>query len=160
MPEDGGDPTLLTDLARDQLGYLLGSADAAETKTGIFFGVGSTLVGLLVAIVALKPPRTPWSIGCASGAGATYLTLTVFCLWVYRTDKWRLGPDVRLLAGKWRTRTAEANKWAVLQTLLMDYTDNTKPYGHKLLRTRVGATLLLAETLALGGLAVCIAWGL
>jgi hypothetical protein len=117
----GGDPAHLTDLARDQLGYLLASADAAETKTGIVFGVGSTLLGLLVAIVALRPPSTPWSIGSASAAGATYLTLTVFCLFVYRTDKWRMGPNVRLLARKWRTRTAEANKWAVLQTLLMDY---------------------------------------
>jgi putative flippase GtrA len=163
MPDDeapGGDPSLLIELARDQLGYQQGAADAAETKAGIFFGVGSTLLGVLVAIVALKPPHTAWSIAAACAVTASYVVLTGASLWAYRTDEWKIGPDIRKVSDVWPKRSLQTNKLAALQTVLTayEYNDRTS-YRHKMKRAQVTAYALFAETLTLGVLALLIALG-
>lgn len=156
---DHGDPALMIDLVRDQLAFQAAGADAAETKAGIYFAVGSTLLGVLVAVVALNPPATPWAVGCACAVAAWYVVLTVLCLAVYRAEKWQIGPDVRDLAATWGTRSARGNQAAVLQTLLRDYNHNLTPYSHKMIRTRYSAICLAAETLSLGLLSLVVARG-
>jgi hypothetical protein len=163
MPDDetpGGDPSLLIDLARDQLGYQQGAADAAETKVGIYFGVGSTLLGVLVAIVALKPPHTFWTITAACAVTASYVALTVASLSAYWDDEWKLGSDVRKVADLWPKRTPRANQLHTLQTVVSDYEYNKAgPYKSKLFRSRASAYALTAETATLATLAWLIALG-
>jgi hypothetical protein len=118
----------MIDLVRDQLSFQAVGADAAETKPAIYFAVGSTLQGVLVAVVALNPPAPPWAFGCASAVVASYVVLTVLCLAVYRAEKWQIGLDVRNLAARRGTRSASGNQAAVLQTLLRDSNHNLTPY--------------------------------
>jgi hypothetical protein len=158
--EMGGDPLLLCDIARDQLTVQSAAGDTAEAKTGIYFGVGSTLVGILVAIIAFRPPNNLYTAALAGLAAAIYIALTGVCLLVFRQDKWYIGPDLRILAERWPNRSVDLNKWTTVQTLITHYDHNEKPYNRKLRRVQWAARLLAAETVAIGLFALFLAaWG-
>ena len=154
--EMGGDLLTLCEIARDQLGMQMAAAAVPEAKVGTYFGVGSALAGLLMAILALRPPQTALEILFASLVGGAYLGLTFLCLLAYRSDEWWYGPDLRKSIAKWPQRSVEANKWHLVTTLVTHYEHNETPYHHKLERARRAAAFLIAETICLGVLALLV----
>ena len=71
------DPGLAYDAAKDQLSYQLDAADTLSSTGGVFLGVGSTVAGIAVALLALRP-KEPFGAWLLSGVLAvSYLILTV-----------------------------------------------------------------------------------
>jgi len=155
------DPGFYLDLARDQLSYQLSAADAVEAKAGTWFGVGSTLAGLLVAVLALKPPHSHWGIGLAALAGAAYIAMAVASMVIFFGSRWGTGTDVERLELDRQQHgwTDVQTKWVAFNRIWVDYTRNRTPYCLRLWGMRAVALSLFCQTLSLGVLALLLALG-
>jgi hypothetical protein len=152
-------PDLYLDLGRDQLGYQLGAADAIEAKAGTWFGVGSTLTGLLVALVALKPPTSGIGILLAVLAAVAYLAMAVASMVIFFGSAWGTGPKLDDLERNRQNDgwTDVQTKWVAFRRIRDDLRSNQTPYKKRLVGLRVIAVSLAAETLILALLALTLA---
>jgi hypothetical protein len=151
------DPRLILDLASAQLNLQLGAVDSLEAKAGVFFGVGSALMGILVGVVALRPVPN-WEAAAAVGAAvAAYLMVTISSVLVYRLTAWKTVPKIEDEAVYWANHTDEETAWHITKTLLAAVDFNAAPYADKVHRLRVSLWCVAIETvclLALGFLVV------
>jgi hypothetical protein len=150
------DPGLYLDLGRDQLGYQLGAADATEAKAGTWFAVGSTLMGLLVALVALKPPKSGMGITLAVLVVVAYLVMTGASMVVFFGSKWGAGPKLNDLLinreeGGW---TDTETKWVAFKRIRDDFAGNEAPHRMRIFGMRIIAVSLACQTLLLSLLAL------
>ena len=158
-PRELPDPQLAYDQAHDQLANQLAAVDSLAAKGGAFLAVGSTLVGIAVAVIALKPGEHAAAIVVLAIIVLAYLTMTYCTVRIFGERAWRQGPSAVEIATDLRSGTSEIEcKWRATRTLLLDRAANQGPYETNLRRTRVTAWMLVAETLALVGLGATIAW--
>jgi hypothetical protein len=161
MDYPDADPGLYLDLSRDLLSYQISSADAIDAKTGTWFAIGSTLMGLLVAVIAFRHPHSALSDWLAALATLAYLAMTASTLPTLFAAEWKIGPQVNALlrdrkAGKW---TDPQTRWAAVHTIRDDYLCNKTPYRWRLRRMRAVAISLSCQTLLLAGLAWTLVHG-
>jgi hypothetical protein len=151
------DPQLAYDGARDQLAFQLAAVDSIVAKGGVFLGVGSTLMGIGVAVLALKP-GFPWAAWLAlAGTGVTYITMTVSSVRLFGRENWLDGPNVRELARDLYLRSEAEVKWRATLTLLRQRERNQAPYKRRLRMLRLAAWCLVLETMALLALGLIVA---
>lgn len=149
------DPGLYLDLGRDQLGYQLAAADAIQAKTGTWFAVGSTLMGLLVALIAFRHPLSGSAVRLALVATIPYLVMTAVTVPALFASNWRVGPNLDDLERDRRAAgwTELQTRWSAVRRLRDDWNHNEGPYDKRLGRMRVVAVSLACQTLLL----VCLA---
>jgi len=89
------DPQLVYELARDRLSSQLAQVDALDGKIVSFLGLGSGLLGVLAAFVALRedvpPERT---LALVAAAGLVYALLAAVSLSAYSPRRWEVGPNL------------------------------------------------------------------
>jgi hypothetical protein len=143
---------LVYDLARANLDAQLSNADAIDAKIGGVVGVSTAFIGILAAVLALKPTAV-------HDDGARWLALLTIGLFLgilacgfslIRLPSWSVGPglyepgDIRRFLGN----VADGRKIAA-RNLVASYSQNKDLYGAKLCRLRVGVAGLILQTIAL-----------
>jgi hypothetical protein len=142
-------------LARDNLGHQISSADSLQATTGVLYGVSTTLVGIMVAIVALKPHLPGWAWVPAAVLLACYVAATAVVVRKWRGQIWYVGVDVHEyvnLRGK-----DEDALWRVVKTILAAIESNHTLYAKRVWALRAAVVSLALETAALVAVAVA-AW--
>src|SRR5258708_27528759 len=74
------DPAVMYEMARDTLEKQLGSIDSLDAKLGAFFAVGSGLVGIVAALVALNPNGFRYGLAIVVVVARIYSALAAACL--------------------------------------------------------------------------------
>ena len=144
------DPEPMYELTRDQLATQLSFVDALDTKIGLFLSVGSGLVGILAAVLALHPssighPDFRALVACV-GAYILVAGAGGFGLW---SRAWGLGPDPRVVAKDYNKTSGDAVRRRMAAKFNQDYEANLTAYRHKLWALRLTLVGLVIETLAL-----------
>jgi hypothetical protein len=152
------DPQIPYELARDQLANQLTAADTIVAKGGTFLAIGSTLAGIAVAMLALKPGLHPAAFAVLGIVVLTYLVMTYYSVGLFSQEDWNQGPVVRIVANDLRAGKSEIEcKWLGTATLLADRDLNQKPYKKRLTSLRITAWMLVVETMALLALGLVLA---
>jgi hypothetical protein len=115
---------LVLELARDKLQYQLSFADALDAKLATLFAVGSTLIGLLAAVLALGSiSNAEAEAALLSISIALYGLLTVLWWLVGRPKRFSFGPQIDdSEKGKGARSTAEElGEEAFARVLIQDY---------------------------------------
>jgi len=144
------DPGIWYELSKDALDRQLSFVDAIDAKVGGIFGGGSALLGILVAVYALKPQavketQTRFLVLCA----VLYGVLALASIAVLMKHRWGTGPKVRALEKDALERgfTNDQIRWTAASTFLDDMEKNERWYTVKTWGLMVAVTFLAFETL-------------
>jgi hypothetical protein len=144
------DPQLVYDLARNKHAVQMGQVDALDGKISNILGVGSALLGILAAFLALHEKRPPdASIASLSIAGALYGTLALLSLLAYFPRAWAIGPKLQEAwdyAAKYSLRHMY---WWAAEAFKDQTNENHCRLQFKVWATRAGLILLIGEAVAL-----------
>jgi disulfide bond formation protein DsbB len=143
------DPSLILDLAREKLNRQIDGADAITSKTGLFFGVGSTLTGILVALLAFRKVSGWIPAVLVVVAVVAYLVMTVCSLFVFRKAKWKVGPSLDEVATDWAASTDAAVALRISRTFQEAISLNEDSYGRKIAGLSIALWCLFIQTLVL-----------
>ncbi len=143
------DLNLLYEIARSRLDTQLAFLDSLDTKLGLFLSVGSAILTVAAAIVAVD--RTRWSIwaglALALAIGA-FIGVAFFTVTALRGQKWSIGPDVTQVAALLWTEGESAATKSVINTLVDLFSRNQSAYDAKVGALAPAAIALVVETLA------------
>jgi hypothetical protein len=157
-PSQPPDPDLMLDVAREALADQLQAIDALDGKLGMVLGIGTALVGLVAAVVALRPHTltvSGWLAVCF--AAGVYLCLLARVVSAMRPQRWDWGPELDWLWGE----TTSGNdgrdlRWSLALRYKEDVTANAVMLGFKASALWWGLGLLVAEAVALSALALVL----
>jgi hypothetical protein len=155
-------PEVMYDLVRAQLDRLLSFNDALDTKLGVYFGIGSAVIGALAAVYVINPHAlTPTTGGIVLVVGAgLYLQLAIICLSLMWPRKWDTEPDIDAVYARYARHSADEIKWTTTHDYAVYCKRNLTRYTAKAKRGRWAPILLLAETGVLVLAALAVALGL
>jgi hypothetical protein len=143
------DPAIWYELSKDALDRQLSFVDAIDAKVGGLLGSGSALLGILVAVYALKTDAVKQTqISWLIGASIFYGVLALASFVTLMRHTWGTGPSVRTLEGDARDRgyTDSQIRWKAASTYLDDMERNETWFGVKVWGLRVTVTFLVLET--------------
>jgi hypothetical protein len=145
------DPGIWYELSKDALDRQLSFADAVDAKLGGFLGSGSALLGILVAVYALKPDavkQTQTSLLILSSI--FYGVLALASLAASMGHRWGTGPKVRALESDAQDRGYTDNqiRWKAAATYLDDMERNECWYTLKVWGLAVTVIFLVLETVS------------
>lgn len=145
-------PTTLIDAAREQLSQQFAFVDAIEAKLGVYLGVQSALIGLLVAVLVVqtKTPHLWGLLGIVESAAiyAASVGIAAYGLWA---REWK-GPDIdirRLYADQFDLPQKNAAGWKLAKSYTLAYEKNEPAYKAKALMIRLAPIGLVAQTVLL-----------
>jgi hypothetical protein len=147
------DPAALIDAAREQLSQQLAFGDAIDTKLGVFLGVQSALIALLMAAVVVQV-RVPqfWGVrGIVVSAGVYLVSVAIgMCgLW---PRKWKgSNLNIRRLYADYFDLPGNAAGWNLARSYARAYQANEPAYKLKALMIRLAPIGLIAQTILLAG---------
>jgi hypothetical protein len=123
------DPQLLYELAKDRLSTQLGFVDAVDNKLGLLFSASSALMGILVAVFAIRGVNIPFGVGeflIISISGLLYLVAGALTYAAYSPREWNLGPELReVWDDLWDPDADESVvRWRVATALWQNYEAN------------------------------------
>jgi hypothetical protein len=151
---------LFYELAKDRLSMQLEFIDAVDNKLGLLFSGSSALMGILVAIFAIRGVSIPFGVGeflIISISGALYIVGGWITYDAYRPRQWHLGPK---LSQVWADLRAEAIdedqvRWRVARSFWRNYEDNLERQAEKAKRLPLLVFVVILQVAAL-----CSALGL
>jgi hypothetical protein len=144
-PERDPDPWL--EVAKDKLAQQLANVDAVDAKIGTFLATGSALIGLLVAVFALRP-----SVVGSTQKGLLIVSFVAYGIVAITTGAalwprtWGVGPD---LDKEWKKHKAVSEhelKWRFASRYQKDLRTNKKMLWWKRVGLLISAIALMAET--------------
>jgi hypothetical protein len=145
------DPGIWYELSKDALDRQLSFVDAIDAKVGGLSGSGSALLGILVAVYALKPdmvkqPQTALLII----SSILYGVLALASIATLMKRKWGTGPKVRALESDAEERGYTDNqiRWKAASTYLDDMERNESWYTLKVWGLRIAVIFLSFETVS------------
>jgi hypothetical protein len=146
------DPAILIDAARERMSQQLAFVDAIETKLGVFLGVQSALIALLMAavVVQLKNPQF-WGILGIVVSAVVYVASVGVGMYGLWPRKWK-GPDInirRLYADQFEPGNAAG--WKLARSYTRAYEANEPAYKVKARMIRLAPIGLIAQTILLAG---------
>ena len=144
---------LVYELARDRIGMQLNQMDALDTKLASFLGLGSALLGIGAAVLALREDTPPAvTIVLFALASVLYVILAVICLRGYRLRDWKAGPKLEDAWANARQYTEQSLYWWAAEAYTNFYLTNRVCLQPKIEAGKTGIWLLTFETgaLALG----------
>ena len=148
-PRREPDLTLLYEIARSRLDTQLAFLDSLDTKLGLFLSVGSAILTVAAALVAVD--RTRWSIWAALAlalAIGAFIGVAFFTVTALREQKWGIGPDITLVAALLKREGESAATKSVINTLIDLFSGNQSAYDAKVGALAPAAIALVVETLA------------
>src|ERR1700736_5453715 len=87
-------PDFWYDLARDKFAQQMSDIDAVDSKLGAFLSAGSAVVGIQLAVYALKPDRfSYWSVRALIVAAVMYGLLSIASVAGLMARRWSVGPE-------------------------------------------------------------------
>ncbi|TMD04482.1 MAG: hypothetical protein E6J01_13040 [Chloroflexi bacterium] len=142
------DPQPMYDLTRDQLTSQMSSVDSLDAKLGLFLAVGSGLVSIVAAVVALRPSTHPnlWPLVLCA---IPYVLLAGVTLFGLRPRKWGKGPKASDVAKGYNRTSLHVIKENMAVKFHKDFESNKAAYGQKVWAAEWGLRLLIVETLVL-----------
>ena len=152
------DPQLFYELAKDRLATQLGIIDAVNNKIGLLVSLASALMGILVAVFALRAN----AFGAAEYAvisisGLLYLIVATTSAYAYFSRSWEIGPGLRQIWDSLWNPSEDDNllKWKVARDFWGNYEKNLPTQNLKatllpwILLGVIAQTLTLAAALGL-----------
>jgi hypothetical protein len=124
------DPQLFYEVARDRLNVQLSLLDALDNKVISLVGFGSTLLGILGAVIALHASGTNESIGAVEivlliAATVDYVVVVWKVIEAYFCRSIDLGPEIRKTwNAMWSDGEDDAVKWRVARSYWEKYEEN------------------------------------
>jgi hypothetical protein len=151
------DPQLFYELAKERLAAQLEFVDAVDNKLGILVSIASALMGILVAVVAVRESGSAatgvttadW---CVIGLSiAAYLLVGGMTLRAYRSREWDLGPDLDQVWDDYWDPKLEDDlvKWNVAEAFWRFYRENKKAQEIKAEYLPRVLALVILQTLTL-----------
>jgi|SRR6266566_1884639 len=153
------DPSPVYELTRDRLGRQVDSIDALDIKLGLFFSIGSALIGILAAVIAGRPLKLS-HLGAISAVccGCAYVAIALVASWQLRPRRWSVGPDPKKVLVDYKNEVStNLMKRRMAETYYRHYRDNEPAYKWKVRAIWFSAIALFAETLFLVGALVLVA---
>jgi hypothetical protein len=144
------DPATLVDAAREQMSQQLAFVDAIEAKLGVFIGVQSALIALLMAavVVQMQGPQF-WAILGIGASAILYVISVVIAsvgLWPH---KWKsFDMNIRRLYADYFDQGYAAG-WKLARSYSRAYEANEPTYKVKALMIRLAPIGLIAQTILL-----------
>jgi hypothetical protein len=119
-PDPQQSPDLPLEVARQALERQLGSLDSLDAKISNVFTWGGALLGILAAVMALRPERFHGkALICFYVAVAAYAGIAAFSMWAILPRTWPSGPPADQIVADYRKGTSEAvAKWKALRAYL------------------------------------------
>jgi len=145
------DPQLFYELARDRHAAQADSLQALDNKLSFFLSSSSPLVGVLVAVYALRP-NAFHALGLtllSAGIGA-WLLLTIAAVDAFRHRRWRSGPQLPYVFDLHFGDESDARlKWRVANVFWHDYNHNKKHEDRKARALTCAISLFVIQTVLL-----------
>jgi hypothetical protein len=141
------DPEPWLEIAKEKLAQQLANIDAIDAKVGTFLATGSALLGLLVAVFALRPPAvgSPQT-GLLVASFVAYAILAIGFGVAILPRTWGVGPD---LDKEWRLHRGISEhelKWRFASRYQKDFRTNKGTLGLKRAGLKISAIALTVET--------------
>jgi hypothetical protein len=152
--------TLQLDVAREHLDTQLSFVVAIESKVSALLGVGSTLVGLLAAVLALNTTANEQAAAVVvSLAVGLYVSLTIVWWFGAGVSEWAIGPDLDQV----RSASASADENEILDRLtasyIADFKENVRGQNWKVRMLHIAFALVFLETLCVASAAFLTIFG-
>jgi hypothetical protein len=150
MTDFKADPRIVLDLARDRLRIQLSFYDVLDSKVATLFAAGSALLGLLIAVLAIRFETVGrGGIVILVVASMAYVLLVAAAAVTHWPHDWCIGPS---LDEVWRDAQVKPDDELIAE-LISDYATyfglNLGPGRLKSVSLRVALLALLAETATL-----------
>jgi hypothetical protein len=147
------DGRVFFDLARDRLNEQLETLDAIDSKIALLFSTSTTLVGILAAVLALRPGSFDTVSYILVGVSMLCYGVASWHAWRgYRARVWKYGPN---LTEVWRALTDEGGltdhqiEWSVANDIRLAYVENSAKVKAKADALDAIARALLTQTVIL-----------
>jgi hypothetical protein len=145
------DPANLIDAAREQMSQQLAFVDAIEAKLGVFIGVQSALVALLMAAVVVQTQAIQfWPIlGIVASAILYVISVAIASVGLW-PHKWKgFDMNIRRLYADYFDLPGNAAGWQLARSYARAYEANEPTYKVKALMIRLAPIGLVAQTILL-----------
>jgi hypothetical protein len=154
------DPQLFYELARDRHAAQVDALNSLDTKLAFFLTSSSALLGILVAIYALRPNAfdAP-ELGLLSASGLAWLVLTGRALNAFRHRAWRSGPKLPDVFDLHFSEDDARLKWRVANVFWHDYNYNKRHEDRKGAALTWALLLFVTQTVLLVAALVLVAAG-
>jgi hypothetical protein len=150
------DPQMFYKLARERHAAQASSLDVLDNKLGLLLSTSSALLGILVAVYALRPDSfDAWALALLLASGAAWVVLAALAVHTTWHRSWRGGPDLQTVFDLHLSETDSKIKWRAANTFWHDYNHNKTHEKRKAralhwaFRLFIGQTVLLVAALAL-----------
>jgi hypothetical protein len=136
-------------VARDRLDWQLQFLDGLDTRLGLFLSVGTGLIAVVGALVAIDWARFGWQgLLALAVVVASYAALAFFSITGLRERDWEVGPKPHEVARTLRQRGEYESQRRVIRTLLNLHKKNEGAYYAKVDAIRPTLFALVVETIA------------
>src|SRR5688572_9297743 len=89
------DPQMFYELARDRHASQAALLNALDNKLSVLLSASSALIGILIAVYALRPDAfDTWPLVLLSASAAAWLLLSAFALCTIWPRRWEFGPKL------------------------------------------------------------------
>ena len=143
-------PDLMLSIARERLERQLCFLDALDNKLATLFAAGSGLLGILAAILALRPSEAePVGWAALAVAAIAFLVIAYHGISQLGPSPFDTGVDVDIL---WEDHSQQDERllaWETAASYLCFYDNNMAAYSAKLSALRWALKALIIETYAL-----------
>jgi hypothetical protein len=145
------DPQMFYELARDRHATRAASLQALDNKLSFFLSSSSALIGILVAVYALRPNAFHvLGLTFLSISIAAWALLTIAVLTAYKPRPLKSGPKLPNVFALHFGEDSDARlKWRVANTFWHDYNNNKKHEDQKALALSVALGLFVTQTVLL-----------
>jgi hypothetical protein len=152
------DPDVIYDLARARFDRQLTDVDGLDAKLSGFFAAGSTLLGIVAAIYAIRPQTFQWGgVVVLSLAVLVWALLAAACLFSLGPREWQTGPKMDQVYDDYLKYEQKEIKWRVVGTLLRLHKTNAPRYKAKATMALWSPLLVAAESGLVVSAAVMVA---
>ena len=142
------DPQMFYGLARDRHAAQAALLDSLDSKLVFLLSGSSALLGILVAVYALRPDAFDgWEFVLPAASGAAWLVLSCFALNAFRGSAWHGGPKLAsVFADQFSEKDDATLKWFVANDLWHAYNNNKPLEDRKSFALKVALGLFVSQT--------------
>jgi len=140
----------MIDLTRDQLSLQLASVDAIDAKLGLFLGVASGLIAILMGVLTVQTQALGiWATRGVTLSVGVYLLMAITCIVGLWVRSWHgVIKAVKIYEDHYTLDQREVG-WKLVETYVTSYRKNRPNYSLKVSALRLSSIGLASQTLLL-----------